>query len=451
MSGEVLLLLMIGAIFFASVLVIAPKWLALSLWPVLMVYPHALTFGMLPLNIGFDDLYITLVFVALMIRLGFPKFSFPLKVVLVFYLILLISDLTGIVTTPIDITKNVFRASLKNLGLIMFTLVILTSVRKEKDIYRHIVSFIVSMIAASAVAIIDYFNVPFARLFYLVQEGELHFRATGSFLSPGGLGVATQIPLFISIVGLTVKSKYFHKVLFGVGAVVIGLALFFSGTRSGWVGLFLGLFVMFFTTRRKIVLIIAGILVVLIASYSIGARVRQEVIRMNVERTIYPAGSITASRYELLVDYLKHPYLGMLFCGRGEVATFAIRADMPHNGYLDAIFLYGLGGALFFGITLYRLTRLSKWLAVNDYDSLLSVIAQGIFIGIIGWFGVAMTSDILFNTFWRYTFLFLISLLWSRQEMLQGIGMLVPYLSKHVYIGEEPYEYANEDYYSDYA
>ncbi len=40
-----------------------PKLGSIFLWPMLFMYPHALMYGKLPLNIGIDDLFICVFFV----------------------------------------------------------------------------------------------------------------------------------------------------------------------------------------------------------------------------------------------------------------------------------------------------------------------------------------------------------------------------------------------------
>ena len=451
MNALMILLAIITGAVFLMVLLAAPKWLALTLWPVIMVYPHAVTYGKMPMNVGIDDLYISLVFVVLTIRLGFPRFSFPLKAAIIFYFILLISNLTGVLVAPTNITQRVLKESIKSLVFIMFTWTMLISIRDEKDIQLHVMSFIISVTVASLIAVADHFGALFAQLFYIVEEEKLHFRAYGPFLSPGGIGLTTMMPIFISFTGFAIIGKYFYKTLLMFGAGIIGTALFVSGSRSGWIGFSLGLLAMFVTTRRRIILFVAGCLVVVAAVYFLPAGAIERVVRINIERTLYGIGAGTAGRLGRWLDYAKHPYLGMLLCGRGIIASQALGFDTPHNGYLDIVFLFGLGGIIYFGVIMRRLFRLSRWLAKNDFDPLFSVLGQGIFIGMVGWLGVAVAADPPLNTFWRYSFFFTISLLWSRQEILQAMGMFVPYPSKHVHVRGELDEYSYEEGYLDYT
>ena len=426
----------------------APKLLALTLWPVIMLYPHALTYGMLPLNMGFDDLYISAVCILVSPRLGRPSVSYPMKAALVFFCILFVANLIGLATVPEEISRSIIKELLKSLGLMMFTWTVLISITEKRDISLHIVSFIVSMMAASAIAGADYFGLPFAKLFYIPQEGELHFRATGPFLSPAGLGIATMMPIFISLAGTTIKGLNFTKIFFAFGAAIIFAALFLSGSRSGWLGFFVGISVMFIMTRQRSLLVISSLMVILIAIEFLGIQTIQEVIQVNVARTETGVGGLSAGRFQLWKSYLEHPYLAMLLCGRGMIATRAIGFNLPHSGYLDAVFILGLGGTAFFIVSLYRVLRLSKWMAINDSDPLQSVFSQGIFVGVVAWLGVALPADPILNTFWRYTFFFIITILWSRQEMLQTRGLSVPFPTRSVSVKKSLNRYAFSNRYA---
>ena len=442
----ILVAIICGAVFLFT-LIVAPKWLALTLWPVIMVYPHSLTYGMLPMNIGFDDLYLSLVFVAITLRLGMPRFSFPLKAVIIFYAIMFISSMTGVLVTPVGIGQKVAKFLLKDLVFIMFTWTFLTSIREEKDIRLHIFSFIISMTAACAIAFADIYNVPFAQLFYAKVEEVVYVRAIGPFLGPDVVGYTTLLPMFICLVGLTAQRKTFQKTIFGIGAVIIGAALFASGSRLGWMAALFGLVFMFLMTRRRFILVIGGVLLLLIMARLVGSETWHQILHANITRTVGQSGYGADARIVCWLDYLRNPYFAMLFCGRGMLASEAAGLGTPHSGYLDALFLYGLVGTLFFGTVMYRVIKLSRWLSRNDYDPLLSVFAQGFFVGVVCWLVAAIPGDPLLSTHWLFGFFFTITILWSRQEMLQAMGFLVPYPSKDIYAYdlEEEYSYVQEN------
>jgi hypothetical protein len=417
-------LVIISAVLFGTVffvlLVVAPRILALLMWPVIMIYPHAVTYGMLPMNVGLDDLFITFLFIVTVLRLGFPKFSFPLKAAILFYLILLFSNLTGLVVSPISVIDRVLKESIKTLTLIMFTTILLSSLKDEKYFRLHIYSFLLSFAIASLIAIADHFGMAFAQLFYIVVDEKVHFRAYGPFLSPSTIGITLQLPLFIAITGITIQGNNFYKLLCSAITGIFGLTLLLSGSRTGWLGVAIAFIPLFFTIKRRIVLIVLGSIVILVLLYIVGSEEINKVIEVNVERTQYGVGAHGAGRFELWRVYVNNPYFAMLLAGRGIIANQAMGFDTPHNGYFDVIFLFGLAGIIFFTVAFWKIVKASRYIAKYDYDAIFNRVGQGIFIALFGWLGAALTSDPPLDIFWRYTFFFTLGILLSRLDYIQN-------------------------------
>lgn len=417
MNTFIILLFTIGLVLFLNILIVAPKKLGLTLWPILMVYPHALAMGSMPFNAGFDDLYIVFLFIMLLFRLGLAKFDFPFKAVIIFYIIMFISNISGFIEVPA--TKDyVIRDCFKNLVFILFTAIVLVTIKDENDVRQHIIYFIISMILASVISIMDYFSIPFSTLFYVVKEGKLHYRATGAFLSPAGLGIAIQLPLFLCISGLAIRKQFLYKLIFAIGTGVFSIALLLSGSRSGWLAASIGLLTTLFISKRKVLLILIFIFVIIISSFVLGTETRDDVIKKNVDRTLYGSTSGTSGRLDIWLNYVSNPYFAMVFFGRGVYASQALGMDTPHNGYLDLIYLFGFGGFIYFCIIIYKMLKLSKWLYNNDNNELLGIFSKGIFISIFCWLGISIASDPPINTFWRYTIFFALCILWSRYKLL---------------------------------
>ncbi|MHC4122470.1 MAG: O-antigen ligase family protein [Planctomycetota bacterium] len=430
--NELLIILLIVIIaIYLLILTLLPKLIPLTLWPVIMVYPHSVTYGYLPLNIGFDDLYIGIVFLCMTLRKGLPPFKFPIKSVIVFYLITVFANISGLLEAPSSAQTEIIKAIIKNLGLIMFAWSILISIDNETDVKRHIFVFLGSFAVASIIATLDHFGFAFAQLFYIVEE-EFHFRAYGPFLSPAGIGMNTQISLFISILGLSCTKNKRYAIYCGIVAAAIGSALLVSGSRSGWIGAMSGFLVMILTAKKKGVIFLLAIILFAVMIPILGYQEIKDIIEINTERTIYGVGAHGAGRLERWVETIKNPYPTMLFCGRGAVAQRAIVSKIPHNGYLSVLFLYGLCGTIFISVILWRILKTSFWLSRYDYDPLFSTSSMGIFLGVVACFFVAIPADPIISTFWRYSLFFVIAILWARLDQLSALGFDVPYKSRSI-------------------
>jgi hypothetical protein len=284
----------------------------------------------------------------------------------------------------------------------------------------HIYSFLLSFAIASLIAIADHFGMAFAQLFYIVVDEKVHFRAYGPFLSPSTIGITLQLPLFIAITGITIQGNNFYKLLCSAITGIFGLTLLLSGSRTGWLGVAIAFIPLFFTIKRRIVLIVLGSIVILVLLYIVGSEEINKVIEVNVERTQYGVGAHGAGRFELWRVYVNNPYFAMLLAGRGIIANQAMGFDTPHNGYFDVIFLFGLAGIIFFTVAFWKIVKASRYIAKYDYDAIFNRVGQGIFIALFGWLGAALTSDPPFDIFWRYTFFFTLGILLSRLDYIQN-------------------------------
>lgn len=445
-----LILLIVFHFFLVAILALVyPKALALLLWPVLLCYPHGLAYGLMPLNMGIDDFYIILVSLVVLFRFGLGKVDFPVKAALVFHFIFLIADLTGFWTVADVLPEIVLKSSLKGIIIILFTWIMSATMQTEKDLKLHMLFFLLSIIIASVIAIIDYFNIPLAQWFYIWEVGRIHFRAVGSFMSPAGIGTNVIVPIFIGISLASLQGKVILRFFLITMCVVLLGATVLAASRSGWLGLVAGVMAMLFVAKRRHIAAISVFVVIMVFLLFFGTY-WSEIWTHSIEKTFTEHGFESHGRFELWLTLLKNPYPALLFCGRGWNATFIFfeRMVTPHNVFFDIIFLLGLGGIIYFSFLFVRYFRMSNWLRKNDPDPLFQMYSQGLWLGMIGLLGAGITADPFFEMFTRYGLFFWLSWMWARQEMLACWDYAVPYPPKGaVYTSDyNYYDYPVETY-----
>ena len=177
--------IIISGLLLAAV-IIYPFWGVLLLWPVLFCYPHALTQNLLPLNIGFDDLFITFVFITTVGRramaggLRFGKWGL---FVLTYWLLFVLSNAFGMAYMHIEgAVVLVMKDMIKNSSMVMMALIVLNSIDNEKQIQSVIRWFMIGAVGLSILAILQFVVPQKVAAFYQLEAvgaGEAVTRATG--------------------------------------------------------------------------------------------------------------------------------------------------------------------------------------------------------------------------------------------------------------------------------
>ncbi len=446
MSGYIVLSVVLFGLIFLIFAIVSPKTLVLLIWPVLMCYPHKLLLGLMPLNMGLDDFYIILVFLVIVFRFGSGKFNFPVKAMLGFYLVFLMADLTGLITVADPtLPEIILKDSLKGIIFILFTWIMATTLQTEKDLRYYMISFLLSMAAASLIATADYFEISAAQWFYLWDPRRLHFQAVGSFMSPAGVGVNLVLPFFVAFSLASLQGRVALRSLSITLCIIFIGVLLLSNSRSGWLGAIIGFLAMMPTARRKhIVILAAG--VILVGFVLFFGAYWSEIVERAIGVTFTERGFESHGRFELWMRLLKSPYPALLLFGRGWHATMvAVGGATPHCLYLDVTYLLGVGGTIFFAFLFVRYFRTAGWLRKNDPDPLFQMYAQGLWLGMIAVMGAGIAADPFWNLFSRFGLFFWLSWIWARQEMLAYDGHLVPYPPKElIYAGE--YDYQGQPY-----
>jgi O-antigen ligase len=204
---------------------------------------------------------------------------------------------------------------------------------------------------------------------YVEIEGR---RAGGTYVCPNHFAAYVEIILCLSLAMIFMKKSGWALKLFSVYALVTILpALYFTQSRSGWIGAFVGIAVFFllWSWRKSLKLFLSTILILPVAVIAISFAIwsSSEIVRDRIDEMIRPApqdAEIPFEIYNMRLDvwrdtidmigdapvfghgggsyrYIMPHYLRMVF------ARFLRYA---HNDYLHHTAEYGIVGLLLFGL-----------------------------------------------------------------------------------------------------
>jgi polysaccharide biosynthesis protein PslJ len=353
----------------------------------LMAVIALLPFAAVPLNIGFKPTFLDLVVVALfgvwLLERATGKIgrfvSTPLTLpVLVFLALTLASFIAGLGNAPLNQTIARHFAEIV-LSILLFFLV--TDSVRDEDRLRRVTRFvIVGGILASAIAIILYllpdqtsmdllsrlkvFGYPEGPgvLRYIRDDPLLPQRATGTSVDPNALGGLLIMMLTLTTPQLFAPRPLLKRRWIVIGLGLIGLALLLSFSRGSFVGAGVALLVLGVVRYRKLLLIMAlalGLILILPQTQSYVTNFFEGV---QVLQDVQAADLSTQMRVGEYSDALKliqrYPVFGVGFTGSPDIDTYLKVASL----YLTIAGEMGLVGLMAFLIVMGALF-VSAWRA----------------------------------------------------------------------------------------
>ncbi|MBN1590760.1 MAG: hypothetical protein JW888_14710 [Pirellulales bacterium] len=376
-SIAVTLLLVIACAFVAA----HPKRMWELTVLLILAYPQNLLYGLLPLNIGLDDLLIVFTGARYMfwdrpvLRL-YPPRTFSLGIVVAFLAMFTISNATGSFLFP-ELWNDTIKDCLKFCCVILFVFSTRIRIATADDCMVVIRVLAIGSIIAGLIVVLCYF-VPAVEIMCEVYKSEglreslvlnrfgrgTH-RVLGTFLSPDGVGVfaCLMIPFFVALLA-SKRLSLEDRLLLMVASIAIAVALLMSKSRSGLAGLSVGVIGLstwsIFTLQNKrfamqlfTALAVAGAVLatLLVARPELGSALAARLTIENMETT--------GMRLEVWQMATSSLSLDMLFFGAGAKAFSATRYCTPHSSYLDMFLLWGVGGVIITVTFYFRLFRSS--------------------------------------------------------------------------------------------
>ncbi|MGB7583130.1 MAG: hypothetical protein WBL85_11870 [Sedimentisphaerales bacterium] len=341
-----------------AAIVIRPKLGMVLLWPLLFMYPHYYMWQqLLPLNIGFDDLFICMMFLIVLIRrnmmtLGHFRFGYPFWSALVFIFVLLISNVNSYFMIKAG-GEEILKQTLKGFITLFLVYSYLNIIDDFEDLKTLVFAFcFFSGIGAVLVILQNYFPGPMQ---IFVSETEVRrawelgekARPSGAFLNANNAAVVLGVGGLMIASTMKLPALYFRKWVRILVLIPIILGVIVTRSRSGFLCLIIPLAVMavFGKTKRYIwLIIIGGVIIVLLAPTLTSA-----LFERFGQHSVGEGAGFWAPikfRFDEVVRMWNSATLRRTIFGQNAIADTALGELAPHNAYLGLPLVYGLLGTI---------------------------------------------------------------------------------------------------------
>jgi O-antigen ligase len=199
---------------------------------------------------------------------------------------------------------------------------------------------------------------------------------------------------FISLGFLLFEKKVLIKLIIFIYMCGIIYVLILAQTRTAWVGVIAGTGLFIFMIRRKLIPVVASILLVtglMLSPY--GEHLEQTITKRIVEQTLNPDHSLRErySRWDAAwATVTTYPFTGSGWGGLLPVAwdgsvgdTSTTLLPLWHNAYLELLSQLGFPGLLVFFLLWLKIVRVEGMRLLRSKQSRQSVLTLGIFVGVI--------------------------------------------------------------------
>ena len=409
-------------LFLALVALVQPKIGLYFFFPIIFTYPSWLLWGKLPLNAGFDDVFLICLFIGSLVQ-GFGKVSvkWPVAAAFLFCLLAVMGDLSSIVANANLHLSTVWKRGLKNFGLVLLVYSMCATVQTPAQIKKMIYSLLIGAVFGGFFVIFYSVNKnaynPFQVPDWMTESGFKLHEALGPFITHDTAGGVLGFAVLIAYFFLRLTKKGIAKLgiflLFGI----LFLGLLLSNSRSGWI--FAGVPIMLSSlfSKRKLLGIVLLILMGIGVFISIGTF---EAFESRLEKTATQwegadLQSRTAGRYEVWKENLSNPKVHWLFFGEG----FAVEKTHPHSNYIAMLKNTGCIGILFWLIYYGKIYRRASLLKKYDPAPDMLAINSGIFWAFLGYWIYFLTATPMMWSEVRYIDFFLMTLLFLRCRQME--------------------------------
>ncbi len=416
--------MLVVAIVIAGLLLIAimirPFWGVLLLWPVLFCYPHAIMQDLLPLNIGFDDLFITFVFFT---TVGRRALSGELRTgkwgmfVLMYWLLLMLSSTYGMIYTGIEgAVLLVMKDVVKKSSMIMVAFIVLNSIDNEKQIRQSIRWFMIGAIGLGLLAILQFFAPQKVAAFYqleTVSAGAALARATGTTRGAWELGGILGIATVLCFALLTIIRGVTSRPLPAICAVLSVTAVILSNSRASYLLVGVGVFAVFVFGKKPI---IGLVMIAVVASVVVVFPYLTERVVERIEYTGTVGHLDPSATWRIIIwkEMLSNISVSSGLIGLGALGTYVLYGHTPHNYYLAVLVQTGMIGVFYFSVLAISLWR-HTWANIRSAEKSTFMMAlwKGIFSFNVGIMAYSLVNDTL-NTdliakvlffFWSFLYL----------------------------------------------
>lgn len=417
------ILLTIGALA-GAIIFISPKLGSMLIWPILFMYPHNWWYhhGFFPLNIGADDAFCLLLFVAVVIRRnllgGVPiRIGYAFWVITAFTVISAVANFVGAQEMAAGAARiEAIKGVLKPIIFWALFYSILHCIDNQKDLKLQFTMFAVSATCGALLVILQRFFPQQMNIFALPTAYEYMSRFTyasrgvGAFTNPNAAACVMGCSLLLSMTALRLQKRIIMKAFIYALIIVLLMGILDTRSRSGLIALISCVFFMLFLGRIKSIALISVLGGLCVAIVFVGAReLLGERIAQTYDMYTGVVGENIVGRVDTWWIYLKESSLKDYLLGQGSSTAIAKFGMESHNAYISLLTVYGLGGAIWGMVALAGFVR-RAYVSVHSKDPTVSAVAAGCTWALLFWGIYALTSDAISSYYTRYLLFYFVVL-----------------------------------------
>lgn len=352
------ILILVATVFILVLVFYNPKLGPIFLWPILFMYPHfyMLQRQFLPLNIGIDDLFICVFFLAVLLRRNLmggvrPRLGFAFWCALLFFFVLLMANINSYMAVGARGPEFV-KAALKGVITVLLVYSLLNTIDNLDDLKQSVFAFCFFAGLGALIVIAQNY---YPRTMYIfacgdyvrmLHEGYQDIRPAGAFFSANDAALVIGAACLIIVSTLRLKSMYFRKNLRFLLLAIMVVAILMTRSRAGFLGLATSLLLMCFFGKQKRYAVVFAI-IGLIALISM-PQVREPLLARFGTAETMGRGLMWSlkQRYESAHELWRNITLARFLFGRTHYADRLLGLQYPHSFYQGLTLSFGVGGTI---------------------------------------------------------------------------------------------------------
>ena len=401
-------------------LLINPKTGAVLVWPIVFAYPHLYMqrSGYLPWNVGVDDLFICVFFLAVVVRRnlmgGIPiRLGLTVWGALTYFLIWTMANLSGWAIMPELLPIDIVKPILKYVVFVLFAYSMVHTIDTARDLKWASVAFVFG-IALGGITVILHDVFPHQMVIFTSERIALQHRWYGGAERAVGALASANIgcAVLAMVVFFAMGSTRLTATPFGKAAVlgsipVLLVAMLLTGSRTGVAALGITLCAMAVFSRLRLyacILIIGSVALALVKP-AFFLEFSERVASAYNPEAGGQLGSNVAARIDLWRAYWESSTLQVWLFGQGRYVPTVQLGMHTHSTYVAALFNHGVGGVIwmvvFFGI----IVRRGLWLVKARMEPL-HTLASAVLWSLLAWAVAGIGLDMLVTFTPRFVYLF---------------------------------------------
>lgn len=419
-----LFLITLAALALAAIFV-NPKIGAILVWPVILLYPHLYMeqLAWLPWNAGIDDIYMAVFALVVLVRRNLLA-GVPLRVgltmvgALTYGVVWTVSNLHGWTLMPDLLPIEILKPILKYITFLAFAYGMVHTLDTPSDLRRVSAVFVVVMTLAGVTVILHQL---FPAQFWIFTSETLQERERIAGEVVRAAGALQNVNTGCTVLGMCVlfaltqirsSQTFSRKFLLTACLPILILAIVMTESRSGALAMGVALLGMFAASRHR------WYSAALVSFVAMGVMLRPDVVIDYAERIASTYSSTAGGQLEQSAayrinawrDYAEMSTPAILLLGQGfDVGVERIGLH-AHSNYISALFVHGVGGAIWFVVFFFYMFRRAWWVRVHAADPMKSI-ASGVIWALIAYLVAGLTLDLLSGAYPRYVVLFFAALI----------------------------------------